>query len=158
MNDMPILERRRLEATLLRHVYETLRERYGEEEARTALGAAVSRAAIEHGQGFAERLGRTPDLADMLDILPLWTKDGALEIEVHEATPERLDFDVVRCRYAEMYRAMGLGDIGHLLSCNRDGDFCKGFNPEMQLTRTRTIMQGAGSCDFRYRLTKTADP
>ncbi len=47
---------------------------------------------------------------------------------------------------------MGLGDIGHLLSCNRDGDFCIGYNPKMELTRTQTIMKGAPYCDFRYRL------
>ena len=47
---------------------------------------------------------------------------------------------------------MGMGHIGHLLSCNRDGHFCVGYNPKMQLTRTQTIMQGADHCDFRYRL------
>jgi hypothetical protein len=51
-----------------------------------------------------------------------------------------------------MYRAMGLGEIGHLLSCNRDGDFCIGYNPEMKLERTQTIMKGASHCDFRYSL------
>ena len=47
---------------------------------------------------------------------------------------------------------MGLGDIGDLLSCNRDGDFCIGYNPEMELERTQTIMKGASHCDFRYRM------
>jgi len=51
-----------------------------------------------------------------------------------------------------MYREMGLGHIGHLLSCNRDSSFCIGYNPEMQLTRTQTIMEGAAFCDFRYRM------
>jgi hypothetical protein len=54
-----------------------------------------------------------------------------------------------------MYRDMGLGEIGHLLSCNRDGDFCIGYNPNMELTRTQTIMKGASHCDFRYRMKKT---
>ncbi len=51
---------------------------------------------------------------------------------------------------------MGLGDIGHLLSCNRDGDFCIGYNPEIEMTRTQTIMKGASHCDFRYRMKKEA--
>ena len=46
---------------------------------------------------------------------------------------------------------MGLGDIGHLLSCNRDATFCEGYDPRLKLTRTQTIMQGASHCDFRYR-------
>ena len=46
---------------------------------------------------------------------------------------------------------MGLGEIGHLLSCERDGAFCEGFDPKIKLTRTQTIMGGAKVCDFRYR-------
>ena len=156
MQEMPILQRRRIEATILKHVYEVIRERSGETEARTVIGNAVSNAAIEHGKGFAESLGRTPDLEDFLAIMPLWTKDDALQIEVLEANKEKLDFNVTRCRYSEMYKEMGLGEIGDLLSCNRDGDFCIGYNPDMELTRTQTIMKGASHCDFRYRMKSTS--
>ncbi|MCB1440719.1 MAG: L-2-amino-thiazoline-4-carboxylic acid hydrolase, partial [Nitratireductor sp.] len=41
-----------------------------------------------------------------------------------------------------------------LLSCNRDGDFCIGYNPDIEMTRTQTIMRGASHCDFRYRMKK----
>ena len=47
---------------------------------------------------------------------------------------------------------MGLGAIGHLLSCNRDGAFCTGYDDRIRLERTQTIMEGASHCDFRYRL------
>lgn len=157
MLDMPILQRRRIEAMILKHVYEVIKERSGEEEARTVIGKAVSNAAIEHGKSLAEALGRAPDLRDFLDIMPLWTKDDALEIEVLEADEKQLNFNVKRCRYAEMYREMGLGNIGDLLSCNRDGDFCIGYNPNIELTRTQTIMKGASHCDFRYRMKEKAE-
>ena len=65
--------------------------------------------------------------------------------------PGVFDFNVRRCRYAETYRAMGLGEIGDILSCNRDGAFCEGYDPRIKLTRTPTIMKGASHCDFRYR-------
>ena len=81
----------------------------------------------------------------------MWTKDDALTIEVLEDKPGVFDFNVKRCRYAETYRAMGLGAIGELLSCNRDGAFCEGYDPRIKLTRTQTIMGGASHCDFRYR-------
>ena len=84
------------------------------------------------------------------EIYELWTRGGALEIEVLKETPDRLDFDVTRCRYAEMYREMGLGDIGHLLSCQRDGTFCEGYDPRIRMERKQTIMQGADRCTFRY--------
>ena len=47
---------------------------------------------------------------------------------------------------------MGLAEIGHILSCGRDGTFCTGFNPKISLERSQTIMQGASHCDFRYEL------
>ncbi|MDI4666774.1 L-2-amino-thiazoline-4-carboxylic acid hydrolase [Xanthobacter autotrophicus] len=149
---MPIIERRRIEAEILRHVYDVLAESHGVEVARTTLDKAVSRSAIAQGEKFRTELGRDPDLADFAAILPNWTAGDALSIEVRHAAPDRLDFDVVRCRYAEMYRDMGLGEIGHLLSCNRDGEFCTGYNPAMELTRTETLMTGGRRCDFRYRM------
>ena len=57
---------------------------------------------------------------------------------------------MTRCKYAEMYHEMGLGDIGHLLSCNRDGTFCEGFHPDLKLQRDQTLMTGAPCCTFRY--------
>ncbi len=50
-----------------------------------------------------------------------------------------------------MYRALGLADLGGSLSCLRDYALIEGFNPDVTLTRTRTIMEGASHCDFRFR-------
>jgi hypothetical protein len=81
-----------------------------------------------------------------------WKKDGALEMEVLEQTGEKFAFNVRRCRYAEMYRALGIPELGKLLSCNRDASLIEGFNPDIRLTRTQTIMEGAAFCDFRYEI------
>src|SRR5262249_34899875 len=91
--------------------------------------------------------------------LDRWREGGALEIELLEQSPRRLAFNVVRCRYAEMYRALGLADLGATLSCTRDFALVEGFNPEIRLTRTQTIMQGATHCDFRFEAPgKPQDP
>ncbi|MBC8451870.1 MAG: L-2-amino-thiazoline-4-carboxylic acid hydrolase [Rhodospirillaceae bacterium] len=152
MDPLPILQQRRIEANIMKHVYENLRERFGVEQARDIIREIVSKAAIEQGAGLAEQVDGDPDLKDFFDILPLWSKDGALEIDVLEAGADTLDFNVKRCRYAEMYREMGVGEIGDLLSCQRDGDFCIGYNKDIEFSRTQTIMGGASHCDFRYRL------
>jgi len=149
---LPIIQRRAIEADILAQVHAVLTDRHGTAEADAVIGEAVSNAAILHGKSAAGALGHAPDLSDFLAILPNWTAEQALEIDVLAATPDQLDFNVTRCRYAEMYRARGIGRIGHLLSCNRDGDFCKGYNPDIRFTRTQTLMQGASHCDFRYRL------
>jgi hypothetical protein len=49
-----------------------------------------------------------------------------------------------------MYRALGVPELGALLSCNRDFALIQGFNPDVELRRTQTIMEGAPHCDFRY--------
>ncbi|MGJ8547646.1 MAG: L-2-amino-thiazoline-4-carboxylic acid hydrolase [Sulfitobacter sp.] len=152
INDVPILIRRKIEAMILKHVLEVITDRHDRSEAEAVIGETCSRSAIEQGQQLAAALGRTPDLTDFAAIQPNWTREDALEIETLEASEEKLDFNVTRCRYSEAYKEMGLGDIGHLLSCNRDGDFCIGYNPDMELTRTQTLMKGATHCDFRYRM------
>ncbi len=73
-------------------------------------------------------------------------------MEILEQSPRQLSFNVTRCRYAEMYRALGMADLGSSLSCQRDFALAEGFNPAIQLTRTQTIMGGASFCDFRFQL------
>ncbi|MEL6768629.1 MAG: L-2-amino-thiazoline-4-carboxylic acid hydrolase [Pseudomonadota bacterium] len=38
------------------------------------------------------------------------------------------------------------------MHCRRDYAMIEGFNPDIELTRTQTLMSGASCCDFRYRL------
>lgn len=45
---------------------------------------------------------------------------------------------------------MGVGEIGHLLSRQRDGIFCEGYGDHIKFKRTQIIMQGASHCDFDY--------
>jgi len=151
---LSMLEKRTIEAEILKEVYETLKASHGEEVARKTVAEAVRRSAIEQARAFAAAAPGGPSLKAFQDVMPLWTKGGALEIEVREQTDSSFTFDVVRCRYAETYKAMGLGEIGHLLSCNRDGAFCEGYDPRLKLRRSQTIMQGASHCDFRYSYEK----
>jgi len=158
MDDLPIIELRRIEADIVKPIYAEMVRALGRERAREILDAAIRNNAIEHGRGYAQR--EAPggnDLAGFARLLPHWQKGEALEIEVLESTPQRFDFNVTRCRYAEMYREMGVAEIGDLLSCGRDGSFCTGYNPEIRLERTQTMMQGASHCDFRYTLAREAD-
>ena len=159
-NLMPMLERRRIEAGILKHVYDALKASHGVEVAKKAIADAVRASSIEQGREFAAKAGGRTSMATFVGIQDQWRMSGALEIDVKEETDERFVFNVTRCRYAEMYRDMGLGEIGHLLSCQRDGTFCEGYDDRLKLTRTQTIMQGASHCDFAYRMepSKAGDP
>jgi hypothetical protein len=148
---LPIIERRRIEAELLKEVYETLAERYGKDNAKQLVAESVRRSSVKQAAQFAAQAEGGTSLQSFIDIQSNWTAENALEIDPIYRDESRFEFNVTRCRYAEMYKAMGLGEIGGLLSCNRDGSFCEGYDPKLKLTRTQTIMEGATHCDFRYR-------
>ncbi len=147
-----ILEIRQIEARILKEVYDSLRERYGKAEAREILEHTISKAAIAQGKQLAELVEGKPDLDDFMNIMQMWTRNGALEIDILKSNATQVNFNVTKCKYADMYKEMGLGDIGDILSCNRDGLFCVGYNDEIDFKRTQTIMNGATHCDFRYSL------
>jgi len=149
---MPILTQRRIEAAFAKGVYDEMKAELGEETAQRILSSAVIKLAK---QAAAEMAKQAPDGKANLDsfraIQPRWTAEDALRIDVVKSTASEFHFNVTRCRYAEMYRAMGLADLGALLSCNRDGAFCEGYDSQLKLQRTQTLMGGATHCDFRYQ-------
>jgi L-2-amino-thiazoline-4-carboxylic acid hydrolase-like protein len=149
---IPMLERRRIEAAILKHVYETLKASHGVEVAQRTIADAVRSSSIEQAKEFAARVGGKTSMQTFIDRQALWKAGGGMEMEVKEQTDQSYVFNVTRCRYAEMYREMGLGEIGHLLSCQRDATFCEGYDKRLRLARTQTIMQGASHCDFDYKL------
>ena len=149
---IPTLTKRRLQAQVIGAIHAELVERIGRDEADAVLDAAIRKAAVAEGREFAGREpGGVTSLASFIKLYELWTADDALEMKVLHADEQRFDFDITRCRYAETYREMGLGHIGHLMSCNRDGTFCQGYDARITLERRQTIMQGAPCCTFRYR-------
>jgi hypothetical protein len=148
-----ILEQRRIEAAFARGIYDEMKAELGEAQAKAILSRAVVKLAKATAAEMArEAPGGQPSLEHFIALQPLWTKGDALQIETLHQDATRYDFNVVRCRYAEMYRAMGIADLGAVLSCNRDGAFCEGYDARLKLERTQTIMGGATHCDFRYRL------
>ena len=149
--NLPILEQRRIEANIIKPIFAELKSELGETRAKQILTAAITKDALAQGQAYAKEQGTRTSLASFHRLLPQWTANGALEIELLEETESTLDYNVTRCRYAEMYKDMGLAEIGHILSCGRDGTFCAGYDQRIKLERRQTIMQGASHCDFRHR-------
>ena len=143
-----VLLRRETEARLLAPLIDALAEAFGREAVLEVVRGVIVDLARAQGESLAAEYGDTPSA--FLETLKFWTKGGALEIEVLEHGEETLAFNVTRCRYAEMYRALGIEDLGAVLSCNRDEAMIKGFNPAARLIRSQTIMGGASHCPFRY--------
>ena len=151
--ELPILEKRRIQAEVLGPLFDEMVEKWGLNQASSILKDAIRKAAIQEGKYFREKSdSKTSIMENFIALYELWKANGALEMKVLHESKSQFDFNVTRCRYAEMYREMGLEKIGHLLSCNRDGTFCEGFEPNLKLVREQTLMEGASSCTFRYTL------
>jgi hypothetical protein len=146
---LTLLQRREIEARIVGPIVRAMREELGEERTIALLHRVITELARQAGAEMARAVGEA-SLTAFAACLDRWKEGGALEIDVREQTPERLSFNVTRCRYAEMYRALGLADLGPHLSCVRDFALVEGFNPAIRLTRTQTIMEGAPFCDFRF--------
>lgn len=146
-----ILARREIEAAVIAPLVAAFRKRFGDEAVLPVLAEVIEGLAREHGARLAREAGGGTMRA-FGTIWEPWTRGGALEIEWLERSDTALSFNVTRCRYAEMYRQMGIPELGRYLSCGRDAALVEGFSPDIELTRTGTIMEGAPVCDFRYRL------
>ncbi|KAI3490149.1 hypothetical protein L1887_45606 [Cichorium endivia] len=153
-NELGILARRKIEAEIIKPIYEILVREIGKTRAQAVIGEAIEQAAIDAGKAFASKEPNGTDVKSFIALQYLWEKDNALDVKVIDADDQQYNYNVTRCRYAEMYHEMGLGEIGHLLSCARDEKFIVGYAPDVKLTRTTTIMQGGACCDFRYRSSK----
>jgi len=146
---LSILEQRRIEAAFAKGIFEEMCATLGEEQATAILSRAIVKLAREAGATIAAT-AETPSIQHFADAMERWKLDDALRIEVLRQDETHFDFNVTRCRYAESYREMGLAKLGAVLSCNRDGAFCEGYDPKLKLERTQTIMGGATHCNFRY--------
>ncbi len=149
---LPILTQRRIEAAFAKGIYDEMKAELGETTAKRILSSAVIKLAKQTAAEMAKQApGGEPSLDSFRAIQPRWTAEDALRIDVVKSSATEFHFNVTQCRYAEMYRAMGLAELGAVLSCNRDGAFCEGYDERLKLERTQTLMGGATHCDFRYR-------
>ena len=148
-----VLTRRDVEARILSPVIEALGESFGRDQVLSVVRNTIGKIAREQGADLSNLMGNN-SLQHFSETLQYWTRDDALEIELVEESEDVLSFNVTRCRYAELYDSLGIRNIGTIFSCARDFALVEGFNPDVTLTRTQTIMEGAPYCDFRYRLNK----
>ena len=149
MISRPLLQQREIEAGVIAPIFRAFAAEVGEARAREIVGGVIRELAKQAGCAAA---ANGNDIAQLKRVVEKWTEAGALELTVLRDDPEAFEFDVTRCRFAEMYVRLGLSDLGALLSCARDAAMIDGFNPDITFTRTQTIMGGASHCDFRYRI------
>lgn len=151
LSKIAILTRREIEARIAGPLIKAFIEEFGEERTVKIVEPVIKSLARESGAQFAKMVGGN-SLEHFAKGMSVWGKDDALVQEIIEQDETRLSLNVTRCRYAEMYKEIGIPELGFLLSCSRDFAMVEGFNPKIKLSRTKTIMEGEDCCDFRFHL------
>jgi len=157
INEIPVLLRREIEARIAGPLIQAFIEEFGREKTLKIASQVILELAQETGRDLAQRCGGN-SLGHLAEGTGQWSAGGALEREVIEKSDTRYNFNITRCKYAEMYKELGLADMGFVFSCGRDGMMYSGFNPDIEFKRTQTIMQGATHCDFRLSLNEDGAP
>jgi predicted ArsR family transcriptional regulator len=157
MNTVGLLNRREIEARMLAPLIAALSAEFGRERVWEIVNRVIQDIAHQQGAQLASSMDSN-NLPDFAVAQETWKKDNAIQTEVLERTRKKFSFNVYRCRYAEMYAHLGIPELGKLLSCDRDYALIQSFNPNIELTRTQTIMEGADICDFRFELVRSKKP
>ena len=152
INQISTLTRREIEARIAGPLIKAFMEELDSDKALIVVKRVIEPLARESGNQLAIQVGGNSMHDFAKGMKTYWESGGAYEKEELELSETKYDFNIKRCRYAEMYKELGLAELGFVLSCGRDFDMIKGFNPKMTLIRTKTIMEGHDICDFRITL------
>ncbi len=150
-NEITRIEKRSIEVQAIAPVIEMFSRKIGKEEALEVLKEVNQQEAFKRGQSTVRTVGLST-IEELVKDVSTWGDGGEWNVEVLEETLTTYYFNVHRCLYYEKYKELGLEKLGVQLSCCRDEPFARGLDPKLGLSRTQTIMEGAGFCDFRYNL------
>ncbi len=149
-----VIQQAKIQAQVLVPLVKALQAELGTERANSLVRSALGDIYRRYGQEFwrtknEKNLGKT-----MSSAFSTYARDDALDYSVIQQSQDAFEIDVTGCKFAEFYKELGEPELGFLLVCSADFDTAEGFDPDVKLTRTQTIMQGASHCDFRYHRLK----
>jgi hypothetical protein len=151
--DISLLDEVKIQARVLVPVLKALRQELGTEKANRVVAEAL--------RGWAREVAREVGAGTVGSPREKWAAmtaagmpriGGDINVDWIRQDPDRVEFNVTGCRYAQFFRDLGEPELGGVLLCETDFHIADVGAPEVELERTQTIMQGAKYCDFRYKL------
>jgi len=149
---VPLIEQVKIQAQVLVPLVRTLRAELGEECANALVRKSLGALYRQFGEAWWRAQGASKFDEKVSITFEKFAAGDALDYEVLKRTTDTFELNVTGCRYAKFYQEFGAPELGFLLTCSADFSFVEGFDGDVQLTRTQTIMQGADHCDFRFKL------
>jgi hypothetical protein len=153
--NVPLIEQVKIQAQMLVPLVKRLQAELGEERANAIVRAALGEQVRKYGEKWWRAQGAREFGEKMASAFDMFAAGDALTYEVVKRSADAFEVNVTECRYAQFYKAIGVPELGFLLTCSADFVMTEGFGAGVRLTRTQTIMQGASHCDFRYALKRS---
>ncbi|HET7490273.1 MAG TPA: L-2-amino-thiazoline-4-carboxylic acid hydrolase [Bradyrhizobium sp.] len=152
-----VIQQAKIQAQVLVPLVKALQAELGEERANALVRKALGDTWRRYGEEFWRKKNEKNLGKAIASAFATYAAEDALHYSVVEQSEDAFAINVTGCRYADFYQELGEPELGFLLVCSADFSTVEGFGPDVKLTRTQTIMQGASHCDFRYRRLRQAD-
>jgi len=154
---IPLIQQAKIQAQVLLPLVKALQVELGEERANALVRRALGDIYRRYGEEFWRTKNEKNLGKSVASAFATFAGEDALDYRVREQSQDAFEIDVTGCRYAEFYKELGEPELGFLLVCSADFAMADGFGPDIKLTRTQTIMQGASHCDFRFKRLRETD-
>jgi hypothetical protein len=150
-NEIPLFEEIRIQVEILMPILSTLKIEFGEEKAYSIIRKAL----CPHIRGVYHNIGKRKfgnpfkkwnDVWD--EIRPRIGQNVERDFIINDNNSRQ--YDVKGCKFADYFRKIKEPELGKILMCDFDYYIAEIGEPIVHLTRTKTIMEGADCCDFRY--------
>ncbi|MBF0209125.1 MAG: L-2-amino-thiazoline-4-carboxylic acid hydrolase [Oligoflexia bacterium] len=149
-----LLEEVKLQAEIVIPIYTKLKELYGIEQATTIIRNAIAEWYNDRYVKMASSIEGSAyeKWAAMMSDLSSKGGGGVVEVEWIENTPSKVVINVTKCKYAEHFKMINQPELGTFICCDVDRHIAKAAGitskTEVEIKRTKTIMEGAASCDL----------
>ena len=78
-----------------------------------------------------------------------------VSMEIIRDDPDVFEVKVHECLWAKTFREANASEIGYAGICYMDYGMIKKFNPQIELIREKTLMQGDDYCHFKWMMKKS---
>jgi hypothetical protein len=153
------LDEFRAEAQVLVPVLKAAREELGEERANALILGALRDWGRERFRHIGADIPGSPQekWQAIKDLDMKRTRKDDLDFAMLRWDAEAVEYDVTRCKYAELFRELGEPELGEVLVCGADTYLSEEVTgPDVTYTRSQCLMTGGCLCDVRWRI--SAEP
>jgi hypothetical protein len=132
-------------------ILQSLAAEIGKDKLIEILKTKGSEDALRSNREWAKKIGKN-DLATYTQNFrkPSRIWQHVLTYEIVEDTPKAFEVKVTECLWAATFLEAKATDIGYAVCCHSDYASAQGFNPNLEMVRTKTLMQGDAFCNHRY--------